>query len=85
MVEKLKAYRAELIAKRDTVLNTEINVEPEVEAYRAKLIADIKAKKEAEVAKFESDINCIDGIIAREEEAAAAAVVATPEDVVVTE
>lgn len=82
MVEKLKAYRAELEAKKAEVVNRAINVEPEVEAYRNKLIADAEAKKAAEIAKFESDIDCVDHIIAREEEAAAA-VIATPE--VVTE
>lgn len=85
MVEKLKAYRDELIAKKEATLATLIDVEAEVEAYRNKLIADAEAKRAAEVAKFESDINCINNIIAREEEAAAAAVITTPENVVVTE
>ena len=72
MVEKLKAYRAELEAKKAEVIERIINVEPEVEAYRNKLIADAEAKKAAEIAKYDSDINCIDGIIVREEEAAVA-------------
>ncbi len=80
MIEKLKAYRAELEAKKAEAIGKEINVEPEVEAYRQKLIADAEAKKAAEVAKFESDINCLDTIIAREE--AAVTVEATPVDVV---
>ena len=69
MVEKLRAYRAELEAKRTELVDSHINVEPEVEAYRQRLIADAEAKKAAEIAKVESDINCIDNIIAREEEA----------------
>lgn len=77
MVEKLKAYRAELEAKKAETANTQINVEAEVEAYRNKLIAEAEAKKAAEIAKFESDINCIDNIIAREEEAAAAVIATT--------
>lgn len=71
MVEKLQAYRAELEAKKAELINIAINVEPEVEAYRNKLIADAEAKKAAEIAKYESDINCIGNIIAREEELAA--------------
>lgn len=77
MVEKLKAYRAELEAKKAEVVASVINVEPEVEAYRNRLIADAEAKKAAEIAKFDSDINCIDGIIAREEVEAAATAEAT--------
>lgn len=80
MVEKLKTYRAELEAKKVDITNKVINVEPEVEAYRQKLIADAEAKKSAEIAKLESDINCIDNIIAREESTVAAEV--TPVDTI---
>lgn len=80
MVEKLKAYKAELEAKKAEVENTVIDVEAEVVAYREKLIAEETAKRIAEVAKLNSDIECIANIIAREE--AAAAAVETPVDVV---
>lgn len=72
MVEKLKAYRAELEAKKAEVVNSVINVEDDVAEYRAKVTAEAEARKAAAIAKIENDINCIDGIIAREEELAAA-------------
>lgn len=72
MVEKLKAYRAELEAEKAEVVNSHINVEPAVEEYRAKMIAEAEANKAAKIAKIESDISCIDAIIEREEAIAAA-------------
>ena len=81
MVEKLTAYRAELEAKRfllEGPIDTS-EIEVEVAAYREKLIAEAEAKRAAEVTKLNSDIDCINGLIAREE-AAAATVVETPVD-----
>lgn len=85
MVEKLKAYRAELEAKKAELAAKPINVDAEVEAYRQRLIADVEARKAAELAKYESDINCVTNIIAREEELAAAVPTpaTAPEDTVI--
>lgn len=79
MVEKLEAYRAELEAKKTELENTVIDVEAEVNAYREDLLAKKKAERVAEIAKIESDINCINNIIAREQTAGVeATVVVTP-------
>ena len=72
MVEKLKAYRAELEAKKAEAVNAVINVEDDVAEYRAKVTAEAEARKAAAIAKIENDINCIDNLITREEELAAA-------------
>lgn len=82
MVEKLKAYRAELEAKKAMLENSVIDVEAEVAAYREKLITAAEAERAATIAKLISDMNCIDGIIAREEEKETAEVTvdATPTD-----
>lgn len=82
MVEKLKAYRAELEAKKAMLENSAIDVEAEVAAYREKLITAAEAERAATIAKLISDMNCIDGIIAREEEKGTAEVTvdATPTD-----
>lgn len=76
MVEKLNLYRAELEAKKTELLNEVIDVEAEVAAFRRELEEKAAAKKVADIAKVESDIECIDGIIARlkEEETEAAIV-----------
>lgn len=78
MVEKLKAYRAELEAKKAEVEASVIDVEAEVAAYRESLIAQAEAARKETVAKLASDIDCINGIIAREE-----AVANTPAETVV--
>ena len=70
MVEKLKNYRAELYAKRVALENTPINVEPEVAAYREKLIAQAEAEKAEKLVKYDNGLECIDAIIAREENSA---------------
>ena len=82
MVEKLRAYRAELEAKKAMLENSVIDVEAEVAAYREKLITAAEAERAATIAKLISDMNCIDGIIAREEEKETAEVTvdATPTD-----
>ena len=75
MIEKLKEYRNAFEAKKAELLATEINIEADVEEYRKNLIAEAEAKKNAEIAKIDSDIDCINHIIASEE---ASAVVAEP-------
>ncbi len=72
MIEKLKEYRNAFEAKKAELLATEINIEPAVEEYRKNLIAEAEAKKNAEIAKIDSDIDCIDKIIASEEASAVA-------------
>ena len=75
MIEKLKEYRNAFEAKKAELLAMEINIEPAVEEYRNKMIADAEAKKNAEIAKIDSDIDCIDKIIASEEASVAGPVV----------
>lgn len=65
MIEKLNLYRAELEEKKAALLNEAIDVEEEVAAFRRELEAKKQAKKDADIAKVDSDIECIDGIIAR--------------------
>ena len=65
MIEKLNLYRAELEEKKAAILNEVIDVEEEVAAFRRDLEAKKQAKKDADIAKVDSDIECIDGIIAR--------------------
>jgi len=72
MIEKLKEYRNAFEAKKAELLAMDINIEPAVEEYRNKMIADAEAKKNAEIAKIDSDIDCIDKIIASEEASAVA-------------
>lgn len=72
MIEKLKEYRNAFEAKKAELLAMDINIEPAVEEYRNKMIAEAEAKKNAEIAKIDSDIDCIDKIIASEEASAVA-------------
>lgn len=72
MIEKLKEYRNAFEAKKAELLAIDINIEPAVEEYRNKMIAEAEAKKNAEIAKIDSDIDCIDKIIASEEASAVA-------------
>lgn len=65
MIEKLNLYRAELEEKKAALLNEAIDVEEEVAAFRRELEEKKQAKKDADIAKVDSDIECIDGIIAR--------------------
>lgn len=75
MIEKLEAYRAELEAKKAEALAKDVTpiIDEKVADYRAKCEAEITAELNDYVAKLDSDINCINSIIARELEATAAA------------
>lgn len=72
MIEKLKEYRNAFEAKKAELLAMAINIEPAVEEYRNKMIVEAEAKKNAEISKIDSDIDCIDKIIASEEASAVA-------------
>lgn len=77
MIEKLIAYRTELeeeIVKIQSTDNT-AEIEAQVAAFREKIIAETKAANEALIAKLNSDIECLNRIINREQEAAESAVV----------
>lgn len=79
MVEKLKVYLAELMAKKDALINEDhtAEIEAEVVAYKETLIKGVEAKKAEAIAKVDSDIECITAIIARETAAENEAVEAT--------
>lgn len=70
MIEKLKAYRAELEAKKAAIESEDhtAEIEAKVVEYKATLEKEEAEKKSAIVAKILSDIECINNIIAREEE-----------------
>ena len=70
MIEKLKAYRAELEAKKAAIESEDhtAEIEAKVEDYKATLEKEEAERKAAIVAKILSDIECINNIIAREEE-----------------
>lgn len=77
MIEKLIAYRTELeeeIAKIQSTDNT-AEIEAQVAEFRERIIAETKAANEALIAKLNSDIECLNRIINREQEAAESAVV----------
>lgn len=66
MVEKLKAYKAELEAKKVALEHTVIDIEAEVAEFRAKREAEEKAKITAAIANVVSNIDCINELIERE-------------------
>lgn len=73
MVEKLEAYRAELEAKKATLLASGIDkaaIEASVELYREQLTAEATKVLNDEITTIESNISCINGLISRELEAA---------------
>lgn len=69
MVEKLKAYRVELEAKKTDLYATNYipEIEEDVKAYRESLIKASEEHRAKAIAKVDSDIECIDTLIAREE------------------
>ena len=72
-VEKLKAYRAEIEANKQTALNADYTaeIEAKVAEYKESVIATYAANKAAEIPKLDSDLECLDALIAREEAAKA--------------
>lgn len=70
MIEKLKAYRAELEAKKAAIESEDhtTEIEAKVVEYKATLEKEEAERKSAIIAKILSDIECINNIIAREEE-----------------
>lgn len=70
MVERLQVYIDELRAKKNEILTKDnsAEIEAKVEEFRAKLIADEAAARDAAVAKIDSDIECISNVMAREYE-----------------
>ena len=79
MVEKLRAYREELEAKKAEALAKDVTplIDAEVAEFRARCEANAKAELDKLVTKIDSDIECIDRLIEREE--AAAIVIENPE------
>ena len=77
MVEKLKAYLAELEAKKAGIEAEDNTAEIEARTadFKASLEKEYAEKKAAIVAKVISDIECVNNIIAREEAIAAETVV----------
>lgn len=69
MVEKLKAYRAELEAKKASIESEDhtAEIEAKVAEYKTTLEKEESERKAALIAKVISDIECINNIIAREE------------------
>lgn len=76
MVEKLRAYRDELLAKIEEIKGADHTAEVEAKTaeFRANLVATIEAEADKAILKLNSDIDCINGLIEREEAAAAAVV-----------
>lgn len=71
MVEKLKAYLAELVAKKEAVLTDDKTAEIDAKTaeFRASLVKACEDAKVELISKIDSDISCIEHIIARELEA----------------
>lgn len=69
MVEKLKAYLAELEVKKAEIEaeDNSVEIEAKTAEFKANLEKEYAEKKAVSVAKVNSDIECITGIIAREE------------------
>ena len=77
MVEKLKAYLAELEAKKAAVEaeDNAAEIEAKTAEFKANLEKEYAEKKAAIVAKVNSDIECVNNIIVREEAIAETVVV----------
>ena len=74
MVEKLRAYRAELEAKKASIYAEDYipQIEEDVKLYREALIKASEENRAKAIAKVDSDIDCVDTLITREEEAISA-------------
>ena len=68
MLNNLREFRAELENDKATALAADFTTEIEaaVETYRKELIATKENERNAIVAKIDSDIDCVDRLIARE-------------------
>lgn len=75
MIEKLQAYRAELVQAKSNELAKDSmpEIEAKVADFRAQLIAEDEAAKLKIVTKIDSDIDCIDYLIQRESDKVLAA------------
>jgi hypothetical protein len=67
-VDKLTAYRTELIEDLNNLkaYDDSVEIEKEVAAYREEITRAYAAEKESKIQKFESDIQCITVLIERE-------------------
>lgn len=72
MVEKLKAYRDELLAEVEEIKNADHSAEIEAKTaeFRASLAAALEAEADRNILKLNSDIDCINRLIEKEEAAA---------------
>ena len=69
MVEKLKAYLLELEAKKAAIVGKDFTEEinEKTAAFRDALLKETETKRAEDVAKVDSDIACIAGLIEREQ------------------
>lgn len=69
MVEKLKAYLLELEAKKAAIVGKDFTEEinEKTAAFRDSLLKETEIKRAEDVAKVDSDIACITGLIEREQ------------------
>ena len=69
MVEKLKAYLLELEAKKAAIVGKDFTEEinEKTAAFRDALLKETETKRAEDVAKVDSDIACITGLIEREQ------------------
>lgn len=79
MIEKLQVYLSELEAKRAEVLASDDSeaINAEIAEATDAILKKYAVAKEAALAKIDSDINCVTGIIAREKAAVATETVDT--------
>lgn len=67
-IDKLTAYRNEMIADLNDLKNYDdsVEIEREVAAYREEITRAYAAERESKIQKFESDIQCVTVLIERE-------------------
>ena len=73
MIEKLHLYLSELEAKRAEVLTSDDSeaINAEIAEATDAILKRYAAEKDAKLAKIDSDIDCVKGIITRETEVTA--------------
>ena len=79
MIEKLQAYLAELIAAKETLVNTDYTdaIKAEVAVFEESVKARYEADREVKLNDINTNINYVESIIAREVTAANEAVEAS--------